>query len=130
MPDSLVTIIYVIAAVLFVLSLCGLSNPETAGKGTGYGVTGMLLALFATATSSGVSHYTLLAIALVPAVILGAVLAARVTMTEMPQLVAILHSFVGLAAVLVGFATTSTQWATRTMPRLWRMYMGNEDSRK
>jgi len=105
MSDSLVTVIYVIAAILFVLSLGGLSNPETASKGTGYGVTGMLLALLVTAASNGVTHYGLLTVALVPAVIIGAVLATRVKMTEMPQLVAILHSFVGLAAVLVGFAT-------------------------
>jgi NAD(P) transhydrogenase subunit beta len=105
MPESLVTIVYVLAAVLFILSLGGLSNPETARRGNVYGIVGMILALVATALSDRVGNHALLATAFVPAVIVGWVLAARVKMTEMPQLVAILHSFVGLAAVLVGFAT-------------------------
>jgi proton-translocating NAD(P)+ transhydrogenase subunit beta len=105
MPSNFATIAYIIAAALFILSLAGLGNPETARRGNFFGIAGMLLALFATATLEGFSGYGMLAGALIPATIIGAVLANRVKMTEMPQLVAMLHSFVGLAAVLVAFAT-------------------------
>ena len=104
MPNSLVTIFYIVAAVLFILSLGGLSNQETARRGNWYGMFGMLLALVAATASETVSNYGMLAIALFPATLIGATLARRVKMTQMPQLVAILHSFVGAAAVLVGLA--------------------------
>jgi proton-translocating NAD(P)+ transhydrogenase subunit beta len=105
MPSNFATIAYIIAAALFILSLAGLGNPETARRGNIFGIAGMILALFATAMMEEFSGYGMLAGALIPATIIGAVLANRVKMTEMPQLVAMLHSFVGLAAVLVGFAT-------------------------
>jgi len=102
MPNSLVTICYIVAAVLFILSLGGLSNQETARRGNWFGIIGMLIALAAVTASESVTSYGILAIALFPAVLIGWALAARVKMTEMPELVAILHSFVGAAAVLVG----------------------------
>jgi H+-translocating NAD(P) transhydrogenase subunit beta len=102
MPNSLVTIFYIVAAVLFILSLGGLSNQETARRGNWFGITGMILALIAVTASDEVTAYGILAIAIFPAVLIGGTLAMRVKMTEMPQLVAILHSFVGAAAVLVG----------------------------
>ncbi len=105
MPDSLVTATYLLAGTLFILSLGGLSNPATARRGSMFGIIGMAIALIVTAASDRVSGYTWLAIAIAPAVVIGTVLAIRVKMTSMPQLVAILHSFVGLAAVLVGIAT-------------------------
>ena len=102
MPNSLVTIFYIVAAVLFILSLGGLSNQETARRGNWFGIIGMLLALVAVTASDAVTAYGILAVAIFPAVLIGSILAMRVKMTEMPQLVAILHSFVGAAAVLVG----------------------------
>lgn len=105
MQYSLVIIAYLIAAVLFILSLGGLSKQETARRGNTMGIAGMLLALVAAVCSDGVSLYGWLVLAMIPAVIIGAILAARVQMTQMPQLVALLHSFVGAAAVLVGFAS-------------------------
>ena len=105
MPESLVTVAYLAAGVLFILSLGGLSHQETARRGNQFGLLGMLIAIVATAASSAVTEYPVLAGCLVVGGLVGAVLAARVEMTSMPQLVAILHSFVGLAAVLVGFAT-------------------------
>jgi len=105
MSTSLLTVSYIIAGVLFILSLGGLSNPESSKRGNLFGVIGMILALVATTLSNEVTGYGLLIAAVAPAVVVGAILAARVQMTQMPQLVAILHSFVGLAAVLVGFAT-------------------------
>ncbi|MCH2134330.1 MAG: Re/Si-specific NAD(P)(+) transhydrogenase subunit beta [Phycisphaerales bacterium] len=103
--DSFVTIAYLVAAVLFIMSLGGLSKQETAGRGNMYGIVGMILALGVAIFSAEVNRYGILAIAMIPALIGGSWLAVRVKMTEMPQLVALLHSFVGIAAVLVGFAS-------------------------
>lgn len=102
MSNNLVTVAYIAASALFILSLGGLSNQETARKGNLFGIAGMLIAFLATTLSSQVTQYTTLIGAIIPAVIIGAILASRVAMTSMPELVAILHSFVGLAAVLVG----------------------------
>jgi NAD(P) transhydrogenase subunit beta len=105
MPPSILPIAYLAAAVLFIMSLAGLSNQKTARRGNWLGIAGMVIALLATAAAIGTGSLGILAAAIIPGVIIGAFVAARVAMTAMPQLVAILHSFVGLAAVLVGFAT-------------------------
>jgi H+-translocating NAD(P) transhydrogenase subunit beta len=106
MPQSLVTVAYIAAGVLFIFSLGGLSAQRTARRGNLLGIAGMLIAIAVTTFGPGVSDYGVLAITLAVGGVIGAILAARVDMTAMPQLVAILHSFVGLAAVLVGFAST------------------------
>jgi NAD(P) transhydrogenase subunit beta len=103
--ESLVIIAYLVAAVLFILSLGGLSKQTTAGRGNVMGMIGMALALLTAVLSDQVALYGWLLAAMIPAAIIGAILAARVQMTQMPQLVALLHSFVGAAAVLVGFAS-------------------------
>ncbi|QZZ20263.1 Re/Si-specific NAD(P)(+) transhydrogenase subunit beta [Leptothermofonsia sichuanensis E412] len=103
MSNNLLTVAYIAASVLFILSLGGLSNQETARRGNVFGIVGMLIAFIATAIG-GVSAYGLLAGVILPGAIIGAIVASRVAMTSMPELVAILHSFVGLAAVLVGIA--------------------------
>ena len=93
---------YVIAALLFIFSLSGLSKQETAKSGNIYGIIGMTIALIATmCTGSCGIGWVILAIIIGGAV--GIYLAKKVEMTQMPELVALLHSFVGLAAVLVGF---------------------------
>jgi H+-translocating NAD(P) transhydrogenase subunit beta len=104
MSPTLVTAAYLVAAVLFILSLSGLSGQETARRGNAYGIAGMLIAVAVTAASQ-VQNFGLLAGAIAAGALIGALLAARVAMTSMPELVAILHSFVGLAAVLVGVAS-------------------------
>ena len=104
MSNSLLTVAYIAASVLFIFSLGGLSNQETARQGNIYGICGMLIAFIATALNYQFTGYFTLMGAIAPAVMIGAVLASRVAMTSMPELVAILHSFVGLAAVLVGIA--------------------------
>lgn len=104
MTNSLVTVAYIAASALFILSLAGLSHQETARKGNIYGILGMVIALGATALSAEVTSYSTLAAVVIPGGIIGAIVASRVAMTSMPELVAILHSFVGLAAVLVGIA--------------------------
>ncbi|TDV36192.1 NAD/NADP transhydrogenase beta subunit [Paraburkholderia caballeronis] len=103
MLNGIGNISYLGAATLFILSLRGLSHPSSARRGNLYGVTGMVIAVLATLLITGGEG---LQIALAAALIgggVGAVLARRVEMTQMPQLVAVLHSFVGLAAVLIGF---------------------------
>jgi H+-translocating NAD(P) transhydrogenase subunit beta len=105
MRESLVTIAYIAAGALFILSLGGLSRQQTARRGNQFGILGMLIALVATAAQMNAASYPFLAAVLIPGAVIGALLASRVQMTAMPQLVAILHSFVGAAAILVGFAT-------------------------
>jgi len=102
--DSFVTVAYLVAGVLFILSLGGLSTQKSAPRGNAYGMAGMLIAVAVTAVS-GVRDFGLLAGAVAVGALIGAVLALRVEMTSMPELVAVLHSFVGLAAVLVGVAS-------------------------
>jgi len=103
MSEGIITASYVGATILFILALGGLSNQETARRGNLYGMVGMAVALIA--TISGVTgNLGILIGGLVLGGTIGLILAKRVQMTEMPELVAMLHSLVGLAAVLVGFA--------------------------
>lgn len=104
MSNNLLQVAYIAASALFILSLGSLSNQETAGKGNVYGIIGMLIAFVGTALSSSVTEYSTLGAVVLPGVAIGALVASRVAMTSMPELVAILHSFVGAAAVLVGIA--------------------------
>jgi NAD(P) transhydrogenase subunit beta len=113
-PESLVTVAYLVAGILFILSLSGLSAQATAARGNLYGIVGMAIAAVATALSPRAGGYPLLAGAMAIGSAIGAVLAARVEMTAMPQLVAILHSFVGAAAVLVGLGGTLDPNAVHT----------------
>jgi NAD(P) transhydrogenase subunit beta len=111
MQTSLVTVSYLAAGVLFILSLGGLSNQSSARRGNAFGIIGMLLAVVATAltafsqVTTQLQSVGMLAGAVAVGATIGAVVAARVAMTSMPELVAILHSFVGAAAVLVGIAS-------------------------
>ncbi|MGY1692511.1 Re/Si-specific NAD(P)(+) transhydrogenase subunit beta [Geodermatophilus sp. SYSU D01105] len=98
---------YIVAGLLFVLSLAGLSKHETARRGNAYGIAGMAVALVATiglaARSAGAAAIAAIAAAMVIGAALGLWRARSVQMTGMPELIAVLHSFVGLAAVLVGW---------------------------
>jgi len=96
---------YIAAAILFILSLAGLSNQESSKRGNWYGIIGMVIAVVATVMNESVDSYGWLILAAVIGGTIGARLAAKVEMTQMPELIAILHSFVGMAAVLVGFAS-------------------------
>ena len=96
---------YLVSGVFFVLSLSGLSKQESARKGNFYGILGMGLAILATFLSGEVDNFKLLIPLMLGGGVIGAVLAKRVEMTSMPELVAILHSFVGAAAVLVALAS-------------------------
>lgn len=104
METALLTLAYLIASVLFILSLRGLSSQETASRGNFYGMLGMAIAIVATLADSSVVAYVPLIGAVAVGTAIGYGMATRVAMTAMPELVALLHSFVGLAAVLVGYA--------------------------
>ncbi|HEY1548585.1 MAG TPA: NAD(P)(+) transhydrogenase (Re/Si-specific) subunit beta [Kofleriaceae bacterium] len=102
--ELLADIAYLVSGVLFILALRGLSSQETARRGNMYGVIGMVVAIGATFTHPFGHFNALLYLAIAVAAVIGALLALRVGMTQMPELVALLHSFVGVAAVLVGFS--------------------------
>lgn len=95
---------YLVAAVLFILSLKGLGSQATARRGNVYGIIGMVVAIAATLAVSDASPHPALLGAIGGGGVLGAIMASRVGMTQMPELVALLHSFVGLAAVMVGYS--------------------------
>ncbi|OED48833.1 NAD(P) transhydrogenase subunit beta [Rhodobacteraceae bacterium (ex Bugula neritina AB1)] len=103
MDYGFTTAAYVVAAVLFILSLGGLSNQESAKRAVWYGIAGMGLAVFATLIGPGSGLWLLSVLLIAGGGIIGTYVAKKVQMTEMPQLVAAMHSLVGLAAVFVGF---------------------------
>ena len=103
MSIGIVSAAYIAAAILFILSLGGLSGQESAKRAVWYGIAGMALAVFATILSPDVANVWIIAVMVAIGSVLGWIVATRVQMTEMPQLVAALHSFVGLAAVFIGF---------------------------
>jgi NAD(P) transhydrogenase subunit beta len=102
MSSNIVTAIYIAASVLFILSLGGLSNHESAKRAVWFGIIGMALAIGATVFGPQVTNYQWLVPMMVGGAVIGTIVARRVEMTGMPQLVAALHSFVGLAAVFIG----------------------------
>jgi NAD(P) transhydrogenase subunit beta len=106
MSTTLLTVSYLGATILFILSLGGLSNPESSRRGNLYGMIGMAIAVLATALGPQVSQaaYPWIIGAMVVGAAIGLYAARVVKMTQMPELVALMHSLVGLAAVLVGFA--------------------------
>lgn len=117
MTASLATVAYIGATILFILSLGGLSNPETARRGNLFGMIGMAIAVLATVLGPRVTPAGIPWIigALVVGGTIGLIAAKKVQMTQMPELVALMHSLVGLAACLVGFASyidTSTVFPT------------------
>ncbi len=102
LSNGLVSAAYIAASVLFILSLGGLSNQESAKRAVWYGIVGMAIAVLATILAPGVQNMSLIIVAVAAGAFAGVYVAGRVQMTEMPQLVAALHSFVGVAAVFIG----------------------------
>lgn len=107
MSIGIQTAAYLFASILFILSLGGLSSQESAKRGVLFGIVGMIIAILATVfgVSGSSNGYVYIIIAIAIASLIGVMVARKVEMTSMPQLVAILHSFVGLAAVLVGYGS-------------------------
>ena len=104
MSENLVSVAYLGAAALFILALGGLKNNESARRGNMYGIIGMTIAVLVTISAFVTNNHSLLIVIMVAGGAIGFVLSRRVQMTQMPELVAILHSLVGLAAVLIGYA--------------------------
>ncbi len=105
MPTGLLAVSYIGASILFILSLGGLSHQETARRGNLYGIAGMVIAIGATALARDVTGYGVLIPAIAVGGLIGVVVALKIEMTGMPQLIGMLNSLVGLAAVLVAIAS-------------------------
>ena len=103
--SALFPLLYLIASVLFILSLRGLSSPKTSRQGNFYGIAGMAIAVGATLLTPGMQDYALMIVAIAIGGSVGVFIARRIAMTSLPQLVAAFHSLVGMAAVLVAAAT-------------------------
>src|SRR5690349_21439372 len=99
--SNIATLLYLIAAVCFILSLKGLSSPESARRGNLLGVVGMAIAILTTFTLEAVTNYGLILFGVMIGGIIGTSIARKIAMTAMPQLVAAFHSLVGMAAVLI-----------------------------
>jgi H+-translocating NAD(P) transhydrogenase subunit beta len=106
---NLQAVAYLVSAVLFILALKGLTHPATARRGNLYGMLGMLIAIVATLLGNQVQSYGLITVGIAGGAVIGIIVALRIQMTAMPQLVAALHSFVGMAAVLVAIGTFLTK---------------------
>ena len=106
---------YLVSAVLFIFALKGLTHPRTARRGNLFGMLGMAIAIGATLLGAEVQTYWAIGIAVVIGAVIGIILALRIQMTAMPQLVAALHSFVGMAAVLVAIGTFLNRRAADTL---------------
>ena len=102
--SNLSTLAYLVSSVLFIMSLRGLSHPTTARRGNFYGIIGMTIAILTTVANPGVLSYKEIGTAFVIGGLIGSVIATRIQMTALPQLVAAFHSLVGLAAVFVAAA--------------------------
>jgi len=111
MSANFVALAYLVAAVLFILTLKGLSSPKSALRGNLFGMTGMTIAVLTTLTVHSVQNVTHILIAIAIGGSIGAVVAKRIQMTEMPELVAAMHSLVGLAAVLVAMSAFNNPFA-------------------
>ncbi|MBD2810546.1 Re/Si-specific NAD(P)(+) transhydrogenase subunit beta [Xenorhabdus sp. Vera] len=120
MSNGVVTAAYIIAAILFIFSLAGLSRHESSKRGNIFGIVGMAIALIATILGPDSGKVGWIILAMIIGAVIGIRLAKKVEMTQMPELVAILHSFVGLAAVLVGFNSFITHdiFATPVMENI------------
>ena len=105
MSANLVALAYLIASVFFILALKGLSSPVTARRGNLFGMVGMAIAVFTTLTIT--KNWVLILVCIAIGGTIGAVVARRVQMTAMPELVAFMHSLVGLAAVFIAISAVN-----------------------
>src|SRR5574341_1083482 len=104
MTPELTAFAYLTAAVFFILSLSGLASPRTARRGNLLGIAGMIIAVAATLLSPSIANFKWIIIALLFGGTIGTIIAIRISMTNLPQLIAAFHSLVGMAAVLVAAA--------------------------
>src|SRR5687768_4399348 len=107
MTANQLTLWYLVASICFILALKGLSHPESARRGNYFGIAGMAIAVLTTLAVVAKGRVELILIAMVIGGSIGALVARRVQMTQMPELVAAMHSLVGMAAVLIAFAAVN-----------------------
>lgn len=122
---DLTAIAYLVAGVLFILALRGLSSPESSRKGNMYGMLGMAIAVITTLANPEIVSYTWIAIAIAIGAGIGLIIAGRIAMTSMPQLVAAFHSLVGLAAVLVAAAAFLDPGGFNIVDQMGRIFMAS-----
>ena len=101
MSQNLAAFAYLFSSICFIMALRGLSSPDTARAGNIYGIVGMVIAVATTLATPGVLSYTMILVAVLIGGAIGTVVALKIQMTALPQLVAFYHSLVGLAAVFV-----------------------------
>ena len=118
MPSAVVNLTYLMAAVLFILGLKGLGHPRTAVRGNLLGAIGMLLAVVVTLLDRNIVGYEVIIVGFVMGAALGAVLAMKVQMTSMPQLVAVFNGFGGIASTLVAGAALAEAGLASTSPAI------------
>jgi NAD(P) transhydrogenase subunit beta len=136
MSMNLVTLLYLVASVCFIQALKGLSHPSTARRGNVFGMTGMAIAIFTTAAliirlkseadASGNLGYGLVVLGIVIGGSIGAFVAKRVEMTKMPELVAAMHSLIGLSAVFIAVAAVAEPWAFNIVEAREAIPLGNK----
>ncbi|MDB5729714.1 MAG: pntB [Noviherbaspirillum sp.] len=135
MSMNLVTLLYLIASVCFIQALKGLSHPSTARRGNVFGMSGMAIAVVTTlaliyklraeSLGAGGMGFPLVLLGIAAGGVIGAILARRVEMTKMPELVAAMHSLIGLAAVCIAIAAVSEPWAFNITGRGQPIPLGN-----
>jgi H+-translocating NAD(P) transhydrogenase subunit beta len=123
--ESLTSLAYLVAAVLFIMALRGLSSPESSRKGNLFGMLGMLIAVVTTVLSPAVTSYGWILSALAIGAVIGIFIARKIAMTAMPQLVAAFHSLVGMAAVLVAGAAFSNPAAFGILNTAGEIYIAS-----
>lgn len=123
--EGLTSLAYLVAAVLFIMALRGLSSPESSRKGNMFGMLGMLIAVVTTMLSPSVTSYGWILSALAIGAVIGIFIARKIAMTAMPQLVAAFHSLVGMAAVLVAGAAFSNPAAFGILNSAGEIYIAS-----
>ena len=136
MSMNLVTLLYLLASICFIQALKGLSHPATARRGNAFGIIGMAVAVVTTialiyklkseAVAGSDLGYGLVIFGVVVGGSIGAILAKRVEMTKMPELVAAMHSLIGLAAVCIAVAAVAEPWAFNIVERDQPIPLGNK----
>ena len=124
--ESFTSFAYLVAAVLFIMALRGLSSPESSRKGNLFGMLGMLIAVVTTVLSPAVTSYSWIVAALAIGAVIGIFIARNIAMTAMPQLVAAFHSLVGMAAVLVAGAAFSNPAAFGILNAAGEIYVASK----
>ena len=125
MTENITAICYLISAIFFILALKGLSNPESARNGNVMGITGMVIAILTTLNNPNVDSMALIILGIIIGGTIGTLIALKIEMTALPQLVAAFHSLVGLAAVFVATSAFYTPESYGIVDRDGNIYVSS-----